>query len=261
MLEKFRAAKAAEIARLKALDAAGTFPAPLAGPRPGFAEALRRKAGESGVAVIAEYKRASPSKGDINLGRGPAEVADLYAASGAAAISVLTEEAYFKGSLDFLPLMTGPGLPLLRKDFLFDPVQVRQTAASPASALLLIARMFADAGELRDLLGLAGGLGLAVVTEVFDGPDLDRARQAGALIIQVNNRDLDTLGMDLDNSRRLVRDRRDGELWISASGITRPEEVREMAGLGFTAVLVGTSLMATDDPGRKLAELAQGARG
>lgn len=260
MLEKFRTAKEAEIAWLVDQDRQGGLPELWTGRRPPFARGLRDKAAQAGIAVIAEYKRASPSKGDINLGLAPGEVAEFYAGAGAAAISVLTEEVYFKGGLSYLSAMTGPGLPLLRKDFLFHPLQVRQTVSTPASALLLIARMFDSARELERLLDLADGFGLEVITEVFDAADLARAREAGARMLQVNNRDLDTLAVSLDNSRTLARSMRPEEVWISASGIADPGEVREMAGLGFTAVLVGSSLMAAPDPGRKLAELAGGAR-
>ncbi|HBR05922.1 MAG TPA: indole-3-glycerol phosphate synthase [Desulfovibrio sp.] len=253
MLERFRQAKQAEIARLLA---AGP-PPPLPGPRPGFRSGLEAR---GPCAVVAEYKRASPSKGVINLGLEPRDVAAMYARAGAAAVSVLTEEAYFQGSLAYLAAMTGPGLPLLRKDFLFHPLQVAETAATPASALLLIARMFATAQELRDLREQAESLGLEALVEVFDEQDLDLARESGATLLQVNNRDLDTLAVSLDVSRRLAPQRRAGEFWISASGIDASGQVAEMRALGFGAVLVGTSLMASADPGAALAALVAGGR-
>jgi indole-3-glycerol phosphate synthase len=257
-LEKFALAKGPEIARLRELEAAGSLPAPFTGRRPSLASALRSK---GPGAVIAEYKRASPSAGDLNLGLEPEAIARGYAWAGAAALSVLTEEAYFKGSLDYLARMTAPGLPLLRKDFLFDRLQVVQTAATPASALLLIARMFESAGELRDLHDQAQALGLEAVVEVFDGRDLDLARSAGSKIIQVNNRDLDTLAVDLDLSRRLIDHKDMRELWIAASGISRPAEARELAELGFDGLLVGSSLMASDDPAQTLSDLVDAVRG
>jgi indole-3-glycerol phosphate synthase len=253
MLERFRQAKQAEIERLLAQGP----PPPLPGARPGFRAGLEAK---GPCAVIAEYKRASPSKGVINLGLEPGDVAAMYARAGAAALSVLTEEAYFQGRLEFLAAMTGPGLPLLRKDFLFHPLQVAQTAATSASALLLIARMFGAATELRSLREQAEGLGLEAVVEVFDEADLGLARDSGATLLQVNNRDLDTLRVGLDVSRRLAPQRGAGEFWISASGIDRPEQVAEMRDLGFGAVLVGTSLMSSADPGAALAALARGGR-
>ncbi|EHJ48291.1 Indole-3-glycerol-phosphate synthase [Solidesulfovibrio carbinoliphilus subsp. oakridgensis] len=251
MLEKFRAAKAPAIKRLKELEAAEKLPMPLTDKRPSFSDALLA---HGPIAVIAEYKRASPSAGDINLGLAPEDVAALYAAAGAAAISVLTEETYFKGSLDSLEAISAVGLPMLRKDFLLHPLQVAETAATKASALLLIARMLTDP-ELSEMLALTYDAGLEAVVEVFDEADLNRAEAAGARIIQVNNRDLDTLETDLAVSRRMVARKRPGRIWISASGITSRADVLGMATLGYNAVLVGTSIMAAPDPGAALAIL------
>ncbi len=205
--------------------------------------------------MIAEFKPASPSKGVIREHLNPLDFAEDYANNGAAAISVLTEHKYFKGTPDFLFMMKDPGVPLLRKDFIFDPLQVAMTASSPASAVLLIARMCEDATHLKQLVDLARMPGLAPVVEIFDQADLDMAREAGADIIQVNNRDLDTLETSLDQSRNFITQKKDGELWICASGISERAQVEEMAGLGFDAVLVGTCLMEADNPGEKLAEL------
>lgn len=260
MLERFREAQLPSIARLRKMADAGTLPAPLefpGGERPPFSRALR---GAGAPAVIAEYKRASPSRGVINLELSPADVARMYADNGAAAISVLTEEAHFQGSLEFLSAMAFAGAPLLRKDFLLDPLQVAETAATPASALLLIMRMFRGAAKVREMLDLCREHGLEAVCEVFDEADLDMARWADAEIIQVNNRDLDTLATDLGVSRRLARTKGSGELWISASGMDAPAQLEEMADLGFDAVLIGTSLMSRPDPGAALAELAAVSR-
>ena len=251
MLEKFRAAQAPAIKRLKDLEATEKLPMPYTGKRPPFSDALLA-AGP--IAIIAEYKRASPSAGDINLGLTPAEVAAMYAASGAAAISVLTEETYFKGSLDYLETISAVGLPMLRKDFLLHPLQVVETAATKASALLLIVRMLTDE-ELSEMLRLTYDAGLEAVVEVFDEADLERAEKAGARIVQVNSRDLDTLKTDLDVARRMAAKKRPGRIWIAASGINTRADVLNMAGLGYNAVLVGTSLMSGDDPGLALARL------
>lgn len=262
MLARFREAQLPGIARLRKLAAAGEMPAPMAYPgrqgRPSFSRALRAA---GSPAVIAEYKRASPSRGAINLDLSPADAARMYAANGAAAFSVLTEEAHFQGSLGYLSDMAFVGVPMLRKDFLLDPLQVAETAATPASALLLIMRMFDGADQVREMLGLCREHGLEAVCEVFDEADLDMARWAGAEIIQVNNRDLDLLVTDLDVSRRMVRTRGQGELWISASGLESPAQLEEMADLGFDAVLIGTSLMSRPDPGAALEELAAVGRG
>jgi len=252
MLEKFRVAQAPAIKRLRELEATEKLPMPYRGKRPSFSDALLA---HGPIAVIAEYKRASPSAGDINLGLSPRDVAAMYAASGAAAISVLTEETYFKGSIDYIEAISGAGLPMLRKDFLLHPLQVVETAATKASALLLIVRMLTDA-ELSEMLDLTYDAGLEAVVEVFDEADLDRAEAAGAHIIQVNNRDLSTLTTDLTVSRRMVAHKRPGRIWISASGISTRADVLNMASLGYNAVLVGTSIMAEPDPGAALAILA-----
>ncbi|WP_207263038.1 indole-3-glycerol-phosphate synthase [Desulfovibrio sp. Huiquan2017] len=252
MLNKFREAKRLEIESLHKDFAAGRIPAAYRGERPSFVEAVRAK---GPGAIIAEFKPASPSKGVLRENLNPLDYAEAYAQNGAAAISVLTEHKYFKGTPDFLFMMNEPGLPLLRKDFIFDPLQVAMTASSPASAVLLIARMCDDATHLRQLIDIARMPGLAPVVEIFDQADLDRAREAGADIIQVNNRDLDTLTTTLDQGRRFIKQKRDGELWICASGVSTRAQVEEMAGLGFDAILIGTSLMEAEDPGAKLAEL------
>ncbi|MDR2050818.1 MAG: indole-3-glycerol-phosphate synthase [Deltaproteobacteria bacterium] len=255
MLERFRAAKAEEVAALKELSARGALPPPYRGPRPSFLASLRKKAPR---AVIAEYKRASPSRGDINLGPEPEEVALAYAGAGAGAISVLTEEKWFKGHISYLERMAAPGLPLLRKDFILHPLQVLQTAAGPASALLLIARLFADAAPLRALLRLCLDSGLEAVTEVFAPEELSLARAAGASVIQVNNRDLDALQLDLSHSERLAPHKKPGEFWITASGIGNAAQLDRLLALGFDAALVGGALMQGADPGKSLAALLSG---
>ncbi|MDR2800126.1 MAG: indole-3-glycerol-phosphate synthase [Desulfovibrio sp.] len=254
MLERFRKAKAAEVLALQALAARGALPPPRAGSRPSLRAAL-----ESGPypAVIAEYKRASPSRGDISLALEPEAVASAYAGAGAGALSVLTEEVYFKGKTEYLERMAAPGLPLLRKDFIIHPLQIAQTAASAASALLLVARML-DEKELGRLLRCCQEAGLEPVTEIFDADDLRRARAAGAALIQVNNRDLSRLVVDFSASRRLITRKKPGEFWITASGIERREELDRLLALGFDAALVGSSLMSGGDPGGALAALLKG---
>ncbi|WP_027721079.1 indole-3-glycerol phosphate synthase TrpC [Maridesulfovibrio zosterae] len=258
MLDKFRKSKQAEVDMLHRLESEGRLPAPYTGDRPSFADAIRRNT--EGMNVIAEYKRASPSKGDINLGLSAADVASMYAAGGASAISVLTEENYFKGDLSYLDEIKSCGLPMLRKDFLVDPLQVTQTLATPASALLVIVRMFADDAKLKEMIDKAHECGLAAVVEAFDELDLKRAKNAGAKIIQINNRDLDTLGIDMNRSIDFIRQKDDGEIWICASGINEPEDCMQMNKLGYDTVLVGTSIMSSPDPQAKLADLVAGAK-
>jgi indole-3-glycerol phosphate synthase len=252
MLDKFREAKQLEIDSLQKDFVEGRLPAVYQGERPSFVEAVRAK---GPGAVIAEFKPASPSAGILRDSLNPMDFADMYANNGAAAISVLTEHKYFKGTPDFLFMMSQPGVPLLRKDFIFDPLQVAMTASSPASAVLLIARMCEDVNHLAQLIEIARMPGLAPVVEIFDQADLDMARAAGADIIQVNNRDLDTLEITLDQARRFIKQKQEGELWICASGVSERSQVEEMASLGFDAVLIGTCLMTAEDPGAKLAEL------
>lgn len=253
MLRKFADAKRSEIMALMSLDAEGTMPEPYSGTRASFSGALRAK---GPGAVIAEYKRASPSKGVINLDLTAADVARGYAAGGAACMSVLTEVDHFQGDLAYLDDALPAGLPLLRKDFILHPLQVVRTAATPASAVLLIARMV-NLKELEALLALCDELGLEAVTEVFDADDLAKAREAGAKIIQVNNRDLDSLTISLEVSRRLIGAKTPGELWISASGIDNGAQIAELASLGFDAVLIGTFLMEGGDPESALKRLIE----
>ncbi len=252
MLDLFRQAKTEEIADLMRLQASGHVCTPWAGARPGFGSALTRS-GSSGI--IAEYKRASPSKGDINLGAPPRETCEGYARAGACALSILTETRYFKGRLDHLTETGHIGLPLLRKDFILHPLQVEATAATPASAILLIVRMFRTQDELAGLHARCLELGLEPVVEVFDERDLDRAKEIKSSIIQVNNRDLDTLQTDLNRCLTLVRRKEEGEIWIGASGISTPAHVRELKSAGLDGLLVGTGLMKNPDPGHGLAGL------
>jgi indole-3-glycerol phosphate synthase len=253
MLERFRQAKAEEIESLRRSRERGDLPQPAPRQRPGFAAHLQSG---QGPCIIAEYKRGSPSKGLINDRIQPEEAAGLFADSGAAAISVLTEASSFQGSMDFLQRMSRVGLPLLRKDFIFDPLQVEDTARTPASALLLIARYFhEEPGRLTELLRIASHFGLEPVVEIFDAADLDAARRAEARIIQVNNRDLDSLEVSLETSKALAPQKRPDELWISASGISARQEVEAMGRLGFDACLIGTSIMSHADPGKLLRQL------
>lgn len=256
-LQRFRTAKAGEIARLTALAEAGRLPAPFGGQRPSFREALRTRP-DGLPAVIAEYKRASPSAGDIAPDLLPEDVAAQYAANGAACLSVLTEEQYFRGDLAFLARMAR--LPLLRKDFLFHPLQVAETAATPASALLLIVRLTPDVALLRRLREEAEAFGLDAVVEVFDAADLALARAAGSRIIQVNARDLESFAVDRTACLRLADAFRHDpagreERWIAASGLDRQEHLGAAADAGFDAVLLGTALMRGGRPGEALRAL------
>ena len=260
LLEKFRTAKQPEIQALRQLEYINMLPHPLRIERPSFLDALRAPGGAL-PHVIAEFKRASPSRGDILLDFPPEEAAKQYAEAGAACLSVLTEETYFKGTLGYLKRMSAPGLPLLRKDFIFDPLQVTATAATPASALLLIVRLTPDAALLRSLREQAESHGIDAVVEIFDEADLALARESGAKIIQVNARDLDTLQVDRAACLRIAErhhEAGDNEVWIAASGMSAPDHLRQAAGVGYQAALVGTSLMDGGAPGPALKGLLAG---
>ena len=266
-LERFRAAKAAELAALRQAEASGTLPPPWRGPRPDFAAALAGRPGRGPLNVVAEYKRASPSKGVICEALAVEDVARQYAGAGAAALSILTEEQWFRGELAFLGRASraleeagGPALPLLRKDFIFDPLQVVATAATPAAALLLIVRLTPEAAQLRALREQAEGHGMAAVVEVFDAEDLALARESGARIIQVNARDLESLKVDREAPLTLIRacPPLPGEIWIAASGMDSFGHLELAAEAGYRAGLVGTALMAGGEPGAALARLLCG---
>lgn len=254
MLEKFRQAKTEEIAALIRLQEQGQITKTWTGQRPAFAAALTRP-GSSGI--IAEYKRASPSKGDINPDVSPLDACTGYAQAGACALSILTEDHYFKGHRNFLAEVAPLGLPMLRKDFILHPVQVEDTTGTPASAILLIVRMLTD-----DMLGALHTLclakGLEPVVEVFDESDLERAKNLGARIIQVNSRNLDTLETDPTRFTHLVRRKEHGEIWIAASGISTAAQIAELRGAGMDACLIGTALMRHADPGQGLVHLVRG---
>lgn len=257
-LDRFHKAKQAEIAQLRQLAERGRLAAPYSGRRPDFVAALRQWEGAP-LAVIAEYKRASPSRGIIREDLSVEDVARQYVGSGATCLSILTEEMYFDGNLAFLAQAhaTAPETPLLRKDFILDPLQVQATAATPASALLLIVRLTPQVSVLRHLREEAASHGIASVVEVFDAEDLRLARESGAEIIQVNARDLQTFAVDRGACLSLIRNfpPQNGEIWIQASGVSKYEHLVEARAAGYTAALVGTALMEHGQPGRALAAL------
>jgi len=245
-LDRFRQAKMPEVERLRLQPPTTVFQR----SRPAFLPARK----EGGLSIIAEYKRSSPSRGVINEGISPAEIARLYTEGGAQAISVLTEEKYFGGKLAFLQeIASHTTLPLLRKDFLFDELQVRETATTPASALLLIVALTPDVNQLRALRQLAESFGIEAVVEIFNEAELDLARASGARIIQVNNRNLETLEMDMTTTVRLISQRLPTERWIAASGIDSRDDLARLTG--YDAALVGSSLMASKDPKQALKRL------
>ncbi len=266
-MNRFVKAKQAELARLRTEEGA---PKPAVMQRPSFFAALKDAPARGPLPVVAEYKRASPSKGRICDAVSVKDAVSAYAGHGASALSILTEEQYFDGSLAYIDLARktldeqGFGnIPLLRKDFLFDPLQIEATAATRASAFLLIVRMLPDAAALRDLRLLGEKYGLDAVVEVFDAEDLELARLAGARIVQVNARDLVTFRVDRQLCLDLLHTagKRAGEAWIAASGMEEHGHLLEAAGAGFEAALVGTALMRNGTPGRDLDKLLEGYSG
>jgi indole-3-glycerol phosphate synthase len=207
------------------------------------------------IRVIAEMKEASPSRGVMRQDYRPRELAQGYEAAGAAALSVLTEERYFQGSLtDLIDARDAVGLPVLRKDFIVDGYQVYESVAAGADALLLIVAALADK-DLRNLIELANFLRLTALVEVHKAEELDRALAAGAGIIGVNNRDLKTLEVDLATSFGLAPKIPTGCLAVSESGIKTPEDLRRLREAGYRAALIGERFMIAEDPGRELAAL------
>lgn len=217
-------------------------------------EAALRAPGE--VRLLAEIKRRSPSAGPIRPDARPVEVAEGYRAGGAAALSVLTDERYFGGSLRVLEeVRAAVELPLLRKDFVVDAVQVAEARAAGADAVLLIVRIL-EQPLLESLLGYARELGLGVLVEVHDGEELERALAAGASLVGVNNRDLKTFVTDLELSFRLAPHVPAGVGLVAESGIRTADEVRRLGEAGVDAVLVGESLMRQPDLRAAAAALA-----
>jgi len=256
VLDDILATKREEIAAAKRRVA----PAELAAQAVACGEPLRgfRAALASGQRprVVAELKRRSPSKGEIRPDFDPLACAKSYADGGAAALSVLTDETWFGGRLDYLAAVRRTvSLPLLRKDFLIDPYQIDEARVAGADAVLLIARAL-DARSLRALRERAAALGLDALVEVHDEAEVDAALAAGADLIGVNNRDLATFTTDLALTERLApRLVAAGVVLVAESGIFTYDDVRRLEAAGAHAVLVGEALMREPDVGRALLRL------
>ncbi len=216
-----------------------------------FRGALRRE----GISLIAEIKRRSPSRGDIMPGVEAVELAGAYEQAGARALSILTDNKYFGGSLeDLAKVKRHTHLPCLRKEFIIDPYQVHEARAGGADAILLIVRILSDA-ELKSLHALAASLGLAVLVETHTEEEILRALGAGAHIIGINNRDLDSLTVDVNTTLRLKNKVPGGHTLVSESGIYHRDEVRRLEDGGVDAILVGESLLFSGDIRAKVREL------
>ena len=213
-------------------------------PAQGFRAALAER---EDVALIAEIKRASPSAGLIREDFDPAAIAECYHSAGAAALSVLTDPRFFQGDLEHLArAKAAAGLPALRKDFLIDEYQVFEARAAQADAILLIARILSDR-QLGEYIDLAGELGMAALVETHSAAEIERALEAGGDLVGINNRDLDTLTVDLATTEALARYVPPERVRISESGIGTRADVERLARCGVHAVLVGETLMRSPD--------------
>jgi len=216
-----------------------------------LAAALRRP---DRVNVIAEIKQRSPSKGIICEDFDPLRIAESYASGGAAALSVLCEEDFFGGSLVHLEAVREVGLPLLRKDFIFDPYQLYESRVAGADAVLFIVAILDDE-LLARLIRLGNELGLDALVEVHSAGEMTRAARAGASIIGINNRDLTTFNVDLDTSIQLAPLAPAGAILVSESGINTGSDIRRLRSAGFSAFLVGEHLMRAQHPHEALRRL------
>ena len=210
------------------------------------------------IALIAEVKKASPSKGVIREDFDPEQIARTYAENGARALSVLTDEAYFQGSDDYLTRARAVArIPVLRKDFTVDPYQIHEARLLGADAILLIVALM-DGGQLEDLQGLGRDLGLSVLVEVHTREELERALGAGAGLIGINNRDLKTFETSLETTFELREHVPETVTLVSESGIRDHDDVRQLTEAGIDAILVGESLMREQDIGMAVQRLLNG---
>jgi len=257
VLERIVAAKRAEVAERRrdrpvpALRERSLYDE----PRRGFGRALATHAGR---AIIAEVKRASPSRGVIRADADAATIATHYLRGGAAAISVLTDGPFFGGNLADLEAIRGAvALPILRKDFILDPYQIEESRAFGADAVLVIVAA-TDTRQRRDLLAAAAALDLDAIVEVHDEAELGAAIEAGATIVGINNRDLRTFRTTLAVSERLLPLVPPSVIAVCESGLRTAADVERLGALGARAFLIGEALIESPDPGRRLRELLGG---
>jgi indole-3-glycerol phosphate synthase len=247
--------KRAELAQRRAAIDQGSLEIRCRGLAPArdFEEALRPAPGH--VRLLAEVKKASPSRGVMAPSLDPLALATDYARHGADAISVLTDEKYFQGHLDLLaPIRAAVGVPLLRKDFTLDEYQLWEGRAAGADAALLIVAIL-EPPLLRDLIQAAKGIGLAALVECHTAPEIETALAAGARIVGINNRDLRTFETHIETTLELLPRIPPGPIVVSESGFFTGEQVRRVAAAGVHAVLVGEGLVRAPDVGAKIREL------
>ncbi|MHB8241169.1 MAG: indole-3-glycerol phosphate synthase TrpC [Solirubrobacteraceae bacterium] len=254
VLDRIVSETRAEVQRRKLESPVGSFASPQGLPSAGAPRFKSALSGE-GIAVIAEFKRRSPSAGSLSERPSLVETVAAYERGGAAALSILTEGPNFEGSLeDLRTARASCDLPLLRKDFVVDPYQLHEARAAGADAVLLIVAAL-EQEELAALHALALELGLDVLVEVHDRAELSRAIELGAGVIGINNRDLRDFSVDVERTERLVEDVPPGVLVVSESGIARPEQLARLHSRGVAAVLVGETLMRAADPAAALRKL------
>lgn len=224
-------------------------------PALSFRESLERVDAAGRTAVIAEVKKGSPSKGVIRADFEPVEIAGIYEKHGAACLSVLTDEHFFLGHLDYLTrIRAAVAIPLLRKDFIFDPYQIWEARAAGADAILLIAAML-DLSRLREFIACAGELSLDVLLEVHDEGELETALETDCRLIGINNRNLRTFVTDLGVTERLCALMPPDRFPVAESGINTRQDILRLRGVGARAFLVGESLMREPEIGGKLREI------
>ena len=257
ILQRIVAVKREEIAAAQALRSAAAMrrAAEAQTPARDFAAALRARLAAGQAAVIAEIKKASPSKGVLREHFIPADIAASYARHGAASLSVLTDRQFFQGSAEYLvQARDACALPVLRKDFIVDAYQVDEARAWGADCILLIAACLDDA-QLAALEAQAHGLGMAVLVEVHDAVELERAHRLHTPLLGINNRNLRSFEVTLETTLALLPQVGGAKLLITESGILARADVQRMRAAGVNAFLVGEALMRAVDPGAALAEL------
>jgi len=256
ILKKICRAKREEIKHLKSCEREELEERAVAGPEPrGFRRALDEPAD---ISLIAEVKKASPSAGVIRPDFHPVKIARAYDRGGATCLSVLTDEEFFQGRLDFLSdIRAAVGLPLLRKDFILDELQVLEARARGADCLLLIVAALRRR-RLADLLATCRELGMDALVEVHDARELEDALDVGASMVGVNNRDLRTFDVNLETAERLAPEIPETVTKVAESGIHGPGDVRRMARAGYDAILVGEHLMNQPDVAVAARELMAG---
>jgi indole-3-glycerol phosphate synthase len=257
VLDRIVAVKREEVAAAKALrDGVSLRAQAEAMPAArGFAAALRSKIAQGRAAVIAEVKKASPSKGVLRAHFVPTEIATSYERGGAACLSVLTDESFFQGSAEYLKQARAAcALPVLRKDFIVDAYQVNEARVMGADCILLIVACLDDV-QMTDLEAQAMALGMDVLVEAHDGAELDRALRLKTPLIGINNRNLRSFEVSLDTTLSLKSAVPADRLLITESGILTPTDVKRMRDAAVHAFLVGEAFMRADDPGAALADL------